>query len=334
VEGDAVSEVKSAYWSLLEQNRRLGAGGAASLASDLLDPDIEFFGPHPINDLTGSKAVLEHFWGPLIASFPDLECRVDILLSGHFAGGTWMASTGYLVGLFSHDWLGIPATRKPCWIRFGWFDRLIAGRVVQSHVILDIPSVMMQAGVWPLSPPLGIAAMPPGPATRDGVQLDAGDEAASAKSLKLVEDMIGGLMRYDGKSLASMGMRSFWTEDFHWYGPAPIGSMRGHGDYERGHQQPFLTAFPDRVGGDHKCRIGEASYVASTGWPSVRATHLGGGWLGTAPTGRRVGMRVMDFWRREGDLLAENWVFIDLPDLLLQMDLDVFARMAACQVSR
>jgi hypothetical protein len=131
-----------------------------------------------------------------------------------------------------------------------------------------------------------------------------------------------------------MGMRSFWTEDFHWYGPAPIGSMRGHADYERGHQRPFLTAFPDRVGGDHKCRIGEGSYVASTGWPSVRATHLGGGWLGTAPTGRRLQMRVMDFWRREGDLLAENWVFIDVPDLLLQMDLDVFARMSARQVLR
>jgi len=306
----------------------------APIVTELLHPDIRFFGPHPVNDLVGSRSVEERFWQPLVASFPDLEHRVDILISGEFKGGTWMASTGYLVGLFAHDWLGIPATRKPTWIRYGWFDRVVDGRVTESYVILDIPSVMMQAGAWPLSPSLGVEAMPPGPATRDGVQLDQTDEAASAKSLKLVEDMIGGLMRYDGKSLASMGMRGFWTEDFHWYGPAPIGSMRGHADYERGHQQPFLTAFPDRVGGDHKCRIGEGSYVASTGWPSVRATHLGGGWLGTAPTGRRVGMRVMDFWRREGDLLAENWVFIDLPDLLLQMDLDVFARMSARQVSR
>jgi hypothetical protein len=38
-------------------------------------------------------------------------------------------------------------------------------------------------------------------------------------------------------------------------------------------------------------------------------------------------MRVMDFWRREGDRLDENWVMIDLIDLLAQMGLDVFARM-------
>jgi hypothetical protein len=35
----------------------------------------------------------------------------------------------------------------------------------------------------------------------------------------------------------------------------------------------------------------------------------------------------MDFWRREGDRLDENWVMIDLIDLLLQMGLDVFARL-------
>jgi hypothetical protein len=39
-------------------------------------------------------------------------------------------------------------------------------------------------------------------------------------------------------------------------------------------------------------------------------------------------MRVADWWRREGDLLRENWVMIDLPELLLQMGVDVFARMS------
>ena len=30
-------------------------------------------------------------------------------------------------------------------------------------------------------------------------------------------------------------------------------------------------------------------------------------------------MRVMDWWRREGDLLVENWVLIDVIDLLEQL---------------
>ena len=34
-----------------------------------------------------------------------------------------------------------------------------------------------------------------------------------------------------------------------------------------------------------------------------------------------------DWWRREGDLLVQNWVFIDLPDLFLQMGVDLFARL-------
>lgn len=40
-------------------------------------------------------------------------------------------------------------------------------------------------------------------------------------------------------------------------------------------------------------------------------------------------MRVMDLWRREDTLLAENWVFIDLPELVLQFDVDLFAIMRA-----
>ncbi|WP_277601359.1 hypothetical protein [Sphingobium algorifonticola] len=33
----------------------------------------------------------------------------------------------------------------------------------------------------------------------------------------------------------------------------------------------------------------------------------------------------MDWWRRDGDRLSENWIFIDLPDLFRQLDRDIFA---------
>ena len=35
-------------------------------------------------------------------------------------------------------------------------------------------------------------------------------------------------------------------------------------------------------------------------------------------------MRVMDFWRRDGDKLRENWVMIDMIDVLEQFNIDVF----------
>ena len=45
-------------------------------------------------------------------------------------------------------------------------------------------------------------------------------------------------------------------------------------------------------------------------------------------------MRVMDFWACDGDRLDENWVMIDIPDLLLQMGVDVFARMPVLVANR
>lgn len=75
--------------------------------------------------------------------------------------------------------------------------------------------------------------------------------------------------------------------------------------------------------------IAQGGLVASTGWPSIRATHTGGDWLGLAATGKPVTMRVMDFWACRDGRLTENWVMIDIPDLLQQLGVDVFARAAA-----
>ena len=54
---------------------------------------------------------------------------------------------------------------------------------------------------------------------------------------------------------------------------------------------------------------------------------MGGDFLGTAPSGRQVTMRVMDFDLHPEGLIRENWVPIDIIHLLLQMDVDVFGRM-------
>jgi predicted ester cyclase len=301
---------------------------------DLCHADVQWHGSHPINDLAGAEAVAHDFWRPLLHALPDIERRDDIVLAGVWQGGAWVASTGHYVGTFAADWLGIPAQGRALTIRYGEFVRLEGGRIREAYVLLDLLDVMRQAGCWPLAPPLGCAERVPGPATCDGVQASPQPPEESRASLALVEAMIKGLMEYDGRTLESMRMERFWdVERMMWYGPAGIGTSRGLKGFQDVHQRPFLAAFPDRVGGDHKCRIGEGSYVASTGWPSVRATHSGGSFLGLPPTGRRIGMRVMDFWRRQGDRLAENWVFIDLPELLMQMGVDVLARAGLTRVA-
>jgi hypothetical protein len=38
-------------------------------------------------------------------------------------------------------------------------------------------------------------------------------------------------------------------------------------------------------------------------------------------------MRVVDVYRRQGDKLAENWAFMDLPHYLNMQGLDIFTRV-------
>ncbi len=308
----------------------LGSTKAQVAGLELLSVDHELLAFAPVNSCVGKSAYEDKLLKSLRAAFPAGEERVDIRMAGHYApkdhvAGDWVASSGHIAGVFEADLFGIPATGQAVFVRFGRFERYVEGKIAQTIVLLDLPSLMMQSGVWPLSPPMGPSGMAPGPRAQDGIVTRGA--GGGDQSLALVEAMIGGLHRFKGESLKAMGMRDFWTENFWWYGPAPIGNFRGHSDYERGHQLPFLTAFPDRVGGNHRARIGEGAYVASTGWPSITATHKGSGWLGLAATNQPITMRVMDFWRREGDRLDENWVMIDLIDLLNQMGLDVFARL-------
>lgn len=265
----------------------------------------------------------------LAAAFAGLERRPHTVLEGNWQGDAWVAHFGHWCGQWTGPLAGLRPSQRPAFLRYGAFERLGPGGVAETLMILDVPALMLATGRWPFAPPLGLAGIDPAPASGDGLWRVPASADDSAASLALVEAMIAGLMRFDGQSLASMGMRQFWTDDFCWYGPGPIGTARGHGDYERAHQRPFLAAFPDRRGGNHRCRMGDGPYVGSVGWPSIRATHLGGDWLGLAPTGRPVTMRVMDLWRREGGLLVENWVHIDIIDLFGQLGIDVLARAAA-----
>jgi hypothetical protein len=159
----------------------------------LFAADAVFGLSSPADDL-GSAAALD---AALRRSFPDLERRTDICLEGAFKDGHWFASCGHFVGQFAHPLWGIEADGKPHWLRYGWFDRVEAGKIVESYVILDLARLMIDTGQWPFAPQLGQGWFP-APATHDGCS--PGIEG-SEQSLTLVEAMIGGLMQYDRQSL-------------------------------------------------------------------------------------------------------------------------------------
>ena len=292
----------------------------APTALERLAPRHVLHGCRPVETGTGADFVGSQLLSPLAAAFPNLEVRTDIALRGSFRDGDWTATSGHLFGVFAASLFGIAPTHRVAFLRFGCFQRWQDGLATETIVIVDLPSLMRQAGTWPLAASLGPDLMAPPPRGPASIW-PPGDGAAA---LGIVEKMIGGLMRFDG-SLATMNMRDYFAPDFWWFGPAPIGTFRGFADYERGHAGPFLTAFPDRIGGNHRARFGNGDFVASTGWPSITATHKGAGWLGLPASDRAITMRVMDFWRADAGMLCENWVMIDIPDLLNQIGIDVFA---------
>jgi predicted ester cyclase len=71
--------------------------------------------------------------------------------------------------------------------------------------------------------------------------------------------------------------------------------------------------------------MGDGRFAVTGGHPSLFATHTGGQWLGLPPTGRRISMRVADWYRLdEDDKIIDNWVMMDVPHILDQMGLDIF----------
>jgi predicted ester cyclase len=298
-------------------------------------PDAAWRGSHPLNEMTGVAAVAERVWKPLLHAFSDLERRETILIAGTSAvnGQAMVATVGHYCGTFRRDWLGIPATGLSAYLRFGEVYRMEDGRIAETTALWDLLDLMRQAGVWPVARSLGIEEQWPAPITGDGIALDASDPSLSAASLAQTLAMQATLGAYDDEAragrqgLLDMPQKEHWHPRMMWYGPAGIGTARGLAGFVDCHQLPFRIAFPNRRGGNHYLRIGDGPFSATGGWPSVLAKHSGGGFMGLPPTGRDVTMRVMDFYLHHEGLIRENWVPLDIIHLLLQMDVDVFARM-------
>jgi predicted ester cyclase len=319
-----MNALASLYASLVKGSEALTVAAQTYLAED-----VQWSVAHPVNDLRGPDVTLEQFLLPLAAAMPDLERRCFIEIAGDYQGADWIAGTGYFTGTFSHELFGIPATDRTLYLRYTELVRMQGERIAECYLIPDFLDAMSQAGVYPLRPGLGHSGLIMPPASMDGLCSDNADPGYSASSVQLVMDMLDCLRSYDGVSLESMDLENYWHPDFMWYGPGGIGTTRGIAGFRRHHQGPFVRSFPDRDVDHHACTVARGDYVATGGWPHMHGTHSVGGWLGLPPSGQRLELRVMDIWRREGALLKENWVAIDIPQMLQQMGLDVFQQMKA-----
>jgi hypothetical protein len=318
---------KSKAHRFLAAQSRPGIDRARSAAQAFIASDAKIQIVHPFNDLSGVDGYVDGFLSSLHASFSNLTRRTDILIGGNFDDSAWVSCHGYFTGNFTADWLGLTHSNRLEFMRYGEFFRIKDGQAVEVTGFLDIPQLMCATGQWPIhdSPGAtrGYVGVMPGPATQDGLVLTDQADDITNRTLDIVETMLRALGHTD------QAWRANWHDDMMWYGPAGFGAFSGLADFSS-FQVPFEQAFDTWSGGysgngvtRHFTRFADGHYACIAGWPSLMCKRRHS-FLDQPSDDQTVYMRVCDWWRRDTDKLAENWVLVDLPDVLLQMGCDLF----------
>lgn len=332
---DPCSKAKEVVTPLVKALYNIAESDLPGTFARVLSDTCEIRFTHPFEDLTGPAALYESVYLPLLNAIPSLERRDYIMIAGDVRDDIWVGCAGFYTGVFSQSWLGIPATKHVVQLRFHEFYRVVSEKVVEIQSVWDIPSLMMQADAWPMVPSIGVEYLVPGPATQDGRVSVPRDVEQSAASVHLVTEMLLGLSNFATGGVDAMQLDRYWHPSFYWYGPAGIGTCSGIEGFRHCHQIPFLKALPDRIGTAETGHLfGDGEYVGYTGWPGMRMTVSGDGWLGIVPADQKISMRSLDFWRCEDGLIRENWVLIDLLDVYHQLGVDVFSRMQEITLHR
>jgi hypothetical protein len=311
------------------------AGATPDTAGDIIgrhvSSDYHWRGMHPFNEQRGAAAVAEVFWTPFLTSFAPVRRRTDVFLAGaNFAkedGTIWVMSMGHLMGLFDQAWLGIPPTGKIAMLRFAEFHRVDDGKIAETALFCDIIHVMLQAGLTPLPPQTGAHLVQPGPETHDALLYDPQDPDEGVATRQLIRRMVTDIGTPGKYARREDELRQHWHDDMIWWGPAGIGASYTIERYVQQHAGPFREHLHDRTFHGHIAFVTEGNFGGFFGWPNLSMKHVGG-YLGLTASEARGEMRVVDVYRRDGDKLAENWIFIDMLHFLKCQGLDVLERIA------
>ena len=141
------------------------------------------------------------------------------------------------------------------------------------------------------------------------------DMGRTEETRAVIEAMVDGL---NDHRIDDIG--AFFAPGFTWRGNVGCGTKRGLREFQDNWQRPFQAAFSDKVAID-EARLFMGEWAAAFG--RQEATHSGA-FMGIAPTGKRVEIRYMDFWKVEDGRIVDNWVSVDFAHVLAQLGRDVF----------
>lgn len=141
------------------------------------------------------------------------------------------------------------------------------------------------------------------------------DLAKTEETRSVIEGMVDGLNDHRVADIDE-----FFSESFRWMGNTGCGTKNGVREFQNNWQKPFQAAFHDKVCID-EARLYMGEWAAAFGRQEV--TH-GGEFMGVAPTGKRIEVRYMDFWKVVDGKIVDNWVMVDFPHVLAQLGVDIF----------
>jgi predicted ester cyclase len=141
------------------------------------------------------------------------------------------------------------------------------------------------------------------------------DMSKTDETRAVIEGMVDGLNDH-----TIDGIGAFFKESFRWMGNTGCGNKSGLTEFQDNWQRPFQAAFSDKVCVD-EARMFMGEWAAAFG--RQEATHSGV-FMGIAPTGKRIEIRYMDFWKVADGKIEDNWVMVDFPHVLDQLGVDVF----------
>lgn len=272
-------------------------------------------GFHPFGEMRDPMNVGNTFWKPLRQSLTHLQRRQDIFfagtneLDGH--ASVWVVSMGHLMGLFDHAWLGIQPTGKMAMLRYCAYHRVEGSRIAETMLYFDLPHLMAQAGQSPFPTQTAAHMVQPGPMTHAGLMYQQTPKIEGQKTRDAINRMISDLGQWQSDRPLEEELALSWHDDMIWWGPEGIGASYTIARYAQQHSAPFRAAFSDRSKTKHITRVAEGAFGGFVGWPNFTA-RLTGPFMGQKPTEKMGEFRVIDIYRRDGEKLSENWVFIDL----------------------
>ena len=147
-------------------------------------------------------------------------------------------------------------------------------------------------------------------------ELTQGNDLSKTDETKAVlENMVNGLNDHRIKDIGE-----FFKESFRWMGNFGCGTKNGLKEFQDNWQKPFQEAFSEKVCID-EARLFMGEWAAAFG--RQEAIHTGE-FMGIAPTGKKVEIRYMDFWKVSEGKIEDNWVMVDFPYVMSQLGVDIF----------